>query len=71
MEKVDPDCDKCPVPPLDESGRRIMEMYEMIDRLEGMIGAETVLNLYDATMNDLPLLAIVNEYDKLKKQEGE
>lgn len=59
-----PDCEAgmgCVIPPLYEKGRRIMDMWEKMTELKGIVDAGTILDLYGATLEDLDLLAKVGE----------
>ena len=59
-----PDCETgngCTIPPLDENGRRIMDMREKLVKLKDLIDPGTILNLYGATRDDLDLLIKVEE----------
>ena len=59
-----PDCEagrRCAVPPLNEWGRRIMDMRQRLTRLKGLVDPGTILSLYGATRDDLDLLAKVED----------
>jgi len=59
-----PDCETgkgCAIPPLNEWGRRIMDMREKLMKLRNLIDPGTILGLYGATREDLDLLVKVEE----------
>ena len=59
-----PDCETgkgCPIPPLDERGKRIVEIREKLVKLKGLVDPGTILAMYGATIDELDLLAKVEE----------
>lgn len=68
IDGVDPDCrtDKgCLITPLDEQCQRILEIRDKLLSLSGIVDAGTILSMYEATHDDIDLLAIVEK--ELKK----
>ena len=64
IDEVTPDCETdkgCLIPPLDETGQRIIEIHARIGSLNGLVDAATVLRMYEATTEDLAMLALVKE----------
>lgn len=62
MDEIIPDCQAgrpCLVPPLDSDGQRIIELRGLILSLHPTIDPGTVCKLYGATLDDLRLLAVV------------
>lgn len=56
---------ECLIPELDESGSRILAIREKIISLSGLVDSGPILKMYEADMEDLELLAFVEE--ELKK----
>jgi hypothetical protein len=57
-----PECnteDGCALPELHPDNHRIIEMYNRIGELAGLVDAGVVLKMYDATIEDLELLASI------------
>jgi len=64
-----PTCEKekgCIIPPLDERGQRIMEIKDRLITLKELLPAEVILKMYKATMEDVEMLAALEE--ELKKR---
>lgn len=64
IDEVTPDCETdkgCLIPPLDETGQRIIEIHARIGSLNGLVDAATVLRMYGATTEDLEMLAVIKE----------
>lgn len=55
----------CLIPELDEVGSRILSIREKIISLSGLVDSGPILKMYEADMEDLELLAFVEE--ELKK----
>ena len=55
----------CLIPELDEAGDRIMAIRDKIISLSGLVDSGPILNMYEADLKDLELLAFVEE--ELKK----
>jgi len=73
---VTPDCKTpagCPIPPLDRDGRRALQIRSLIVRLHNLVGADSVLRICDADLEDLALLAIIEDNlpDEKDKDHGE
>jgi hypothetical protein len=66
-EGIEPDCERCPIPPTTPDNARVMEMRSILTRLKGLMDAGTVLGAYGATRDELGLLAVVE--DELRKAE--
>jgi len=59
-----PDCETgkgCAIPPLNEWGRRVMDIREKLTKLRNLVDPGTILGLYGATREDLDLLIKVEE----------
>jgi len=73
MQEVDgltPQCQTgtaCLIPQLLPEGQRALEMRSTILRLRNLIDPGTICRMYDADMDDLQLLALVE--DELKPEE--
>ncbi len=64
IDEVIPDCESgrgCLIPSLDDEGLRIIEIYTRIRSLDGLVDAAAILQTYNATPEDLEMLAIVSE----------
>ena len=64
IDGVIPDCEKergCLIPPLDERGKRIMGLRGKIITLKELLPADVILKMYQATIDDIELLAAVEE----------
>jgi hypothetical protein len=62
IDGVIPDCGTetgCAIPDPSPENLRILEIYTRIRELDGLIDAGTVLKMYDATLEDLELLALI------------
>ena len=57
----------CPVPPLSPAERRILEMRGMLRSLSGRVDAGTVLRMHRVSLEDLRVLALIEEGLKEKK----
>lgn len=55
----------CLIPELDEAGTRILTIREKIISLNGLVDSGPILNMYEAGLEDLELLAFIEE--ELKK----
>lgn len=64
-----PDCETgagCAIPPLAPDGRRVLELRGLILKLHGLVDAGTILRMAEADLDDLALLASVEELLKDK-----
>lgn len=71
MDGIIPDCETdrgCLIPELEQEGRRILEIRSLIVRLAGVVDAGTVLRMAAADLDDLALLAVVE--DELRRRGG-
>ena len=64
-----PDCEiegkACLVPPLCADGSRIMEIYNILCVLNGLVDAGTIFTFYEVQKEDLEILATIkNEFNK-------
>jgi len=60
-EAFTPDCAACPrVEPTPEAAR-ILEIHSRIRALKGLVDGGTILRMYGAGMDDLEMLALVEE----------
>ncbi len=71
IDGAEPDCfeGECIIPPLDERGQRILKIRQRIISLQGFIDGGTVLRMYEATLEDIDLLAFVE--DELKSRDNQ
>ncbi len=60
----------CIIPSLEGTGARVMAMRERLTSLKGLVDSGTVLALYEATREDLEMLAKVEEAMGTMKQPG-
>jgi len=63
----------CMVPSLSERGREIMELRAKLISLSGLVDPGTILKMYGADIDDIELLAFVEEGIKkleLKEEDG-
>ena len=74
MQNVDgviPDCETegkaCLIPPLCAEGARIMELYNTLRALSGLVDPGTVLSMYEAQKEDIEILVIIET--ELKKSQ--
>lgn len=70
VDDAEPDCfeGECKIPPLDETGQRIMEMRSKLISLHDLVDPGTILRMYGATKEDIELLAFIeNEMKSLEK----
>ena len=51
----------CPIPPVSADELQILEMRGLLISLKNMVDAETVLRMHGATLEDLKVLAAVEE----------
>ena len=68
VDGVTPGCETgqgCLIPPLDERGSRVMQIRDMLVRLKDLVDAGTVLRMYGAGIDDLELLALLE--DEIRK----
>jgi len=73
-DEVEPPCFEgtCYIPDPGEQGRRILEIYNKLITLQGLVDSGTILKMYDATIEDLELLAFLKEeIDKMQKEDKE
>lgn len=56
-----PGVNACWIPPLDAAGQRIMEMRSKLIALHDLIDSGTILKMYGANMEDIEMLAFVEE----------
>lgn len=64
MDDITPDCEAhgtCLVPPLDETGQRTMELRGLLVSLRPTVDPGTVCRLFDADLDDLRMLALVED----------
>jgi hypothetical protein len=62
-----PGVNACLIPPLDEAGSRIMEIRRKLISLQELVDPGTILKMYEATPEDIELLAAVEtELAKLR-----
>ena len=59
---------KCPIPPLSADEARILEMRRLLVSLKDIVDAGTVLRLHGASIEDLRVLAAVE--DGLREKHG-
>ncbi|GER92689.1 hypothetical protein A45J_0407 [hot springs metagenome] len=75
-EEIDgavPDCRTekgCLIPPLDEQGQRILEIRDRLITLHDIVDAGTILRLYDATKEDVEMMAIVEKELKMLREDN-
>lgn len=68
VDGLTPDCETvkgCLIPPLDEAGARVMQLRDKLVRLKDLMDAGTVLRMYGAGVEDLELLAVLE--DEIRK----
>jgi hypothetical protein len=66
------ECDAgCPIPPLSAEESRVMRMRGLLVRLNGLVEGAAVLGACGATMEDLELLASVEEEIQRASASGE
>jgi len=68
VDGVTPDCEagkSCLIPALDERGARVMQIRDKLVRLRDLVDAGTVLKMYGADLDDIELLAVLE--DEIKK----
>lgn len=76
-EEIDgaiPDCRTekgCLIPPLSETGARIMQVREKLMKLKDLVDPATILRMHGVTLDDLDLLAAVEEMLGTPKKEKE
>lgn len=64
MDEITPPCqagEPCLVPPLEAAGLRIMELRGLLQSLHDSVDPGTICRLFDADLDDLRLLAQVEE----------
>ena len=64
MDGITPECRTeagCPIPALEQEGRRTLEIRSMILRLKGLIDPGTICRICSVELSDLELLAIIEE----------
>ena len=59
VEGIEPECDRCPVPPVTLQGQRILEIRARLVQLHELVDGGTILRLYEVTREELELLAVV------------
>lgn len=67
MDGILPECQTetdCPIPRLTAEARRVMKLRSMLVRLHEIIDPGTICKMFNATLDDLELLALVE--DELK-----
>jgi hypothetical protein len=71
IDEVEPPCfeSQCWVPQPDERGQRILEIRGKLIKLQGLVDPGTILKMYDADIEDIELLAFLEE--ELKNMQGE
>jgi hypothetical protein len=68
VDGIIPDCKAgktCLIPALDERSDRVMQMRDKLVRLRDLVDAGTVLKMYGADLNDIELLAVME--DEIRK----
>ena len=68
MDGVTPDCEAgkaCLIPALDERSARVMQIRDKLVRLKDLVDAGTVLKMCGADLDELELLAVLE--DEIKK----
>ncbi|RJQ22033.1 MAG: hypothetical protein C4560_03130 [Nitrospiraceae bacterium] len=80
IDKVEPPCfnedgdeqrpgiNSCWIPPPDERGQRILDIRAKITSLQGLVDPGTILGLYNADLEDIELLAWLEE--QIKEMNG-
>lgn len=69
MDGILPECQTeagCPIPRLDSDALRVMKLRSMLVRLHEIVDPGTICKMFHATLDDLELLAIVE--DELKPE---
>jgi hypothetical protein len=63
IDDIEPDCwsKECLVPEVDAWGQRIFEIRDRLITLKDLVDPGTILKLYNADLDDLELLAAVEE----------
>ncbi len=59
VEGIEPECDRCPVPPVTIQGQRILKIRARLVQLHELVDGGTILRLYEVTREELELLAVV------------
>lgn len=49
----------CPIPQLDDTGERIMELRGLLESLQPLVDPGIVCRMFDADLDDFKLLAVV------------
>lgn len=65
-----PGVNACWVPPLPEGLQRIFEIRDRLTTLHELVDAGTILRLYDADIEDIELLAVIEEELKTLSDSG-
>lgn len=60
-EDLNPGINACWLPELDEAGQRILEIRGKLIALKDLVDPGTVLRMYSATLEDIEILATVEE----------
>jgi len=63
IDDVEPPCFSrtCYIPQPDERGQRILEIRDKLIKLHDLVDPGTILKLYNSTVEDIELLAYVEE----------
>lgn len=63
IDEVEPPCweDACWLPELDERCQRILEIRQKIVTLKELVDAGTILKMYEADLEDIELMAYLEE----------
>jgi hypothetical protein len=74
VDGIKPDCrtgKKCLVPRLEPEAQRVMELRGLIVRLRDLVDAGTILKMCGADLEDLALLATVEDLLRESSADGE
>ncbi|MBI5057006.1 MAG: hypothetical protein HZB61_10370 [Nitrospirae bacterium] len=71
IDEVEPPCFKsqCWIPQPDERGQFIFAIRDKLIRLQGLVDPGTILRLYSADIEDIEMLAFLE--DEIKKMQNE
>ena len=68
-----PDCKTergCAIPPLGYAEARTLYLRERLIKLSNILSPECVLKIYGATIEDVDMLALIEEEFKIKEEEN-
>lgn len=74
MDGIAPDCQSergCPIPELGPAGAKVLHLRGLLMRLHGLVDAGTICRMVDAGLEDLELLAVVEDELREKRPAGE